>query len=307
MSSKYCVSFVSSISKTSLFYVIFIAIFCIGCDDKTLSNQQNVSIATSTTMLDSPQTTAQKTTEVLQYSPSPSPLAKYLTPTLNAQWTPIPTAREGSIAFRWLKNIPCRAPCFEGLKPSITQLNAVKNLFEISPYSVYKEVQKSQSLQEQTRGLMNWEIPDGNGIAQIYYDSNIVQTVTVWLPDSLNLQDVISSYGMPTGVRTTAFPSSDSGERIPSFNNVMLLYLPYGFVLTTDVGTLNKFPPIDQNLRIARVDFFKADEQHLALLLQRLNLDTPKIFTPWKGFNSFAFYCADITFSCRGVVTPTAP
>lgn len=224
-----------------------------------------------------------------------------VTPSLPTSVTPgqLPLGWE----TRWLKGIPCRAPCWEGITPGKTTASEAVDILRKSP--LVNEASISQVPTVRTLGLVEWIWVNGQAGGTALFrrgtSPEVIYELDPHLPKSIRLADVIAAYGEPSDVTAGEHLWTDyqalqgtpgPGTSAPITYRVYslsLFYLPYGFFLST--GGSSK-PDLSPELVLERSDFFAPGMEGY--------LDTiggkpiPYLtYLPWQGFKGFQFYCRD--------------
>lgn len=195
--------------------------------------------------------------------------------------------------YQWLKSIPCRPPCWEGITPGRSTLTETLKLLEQNPLIADYTMPKSDGKNEDYI-LWNWFDNPKNisGTAgkggTIGYDSKTnVQTITYIQPklSTIKLGDVIQAYGMPTHIIATFDVPLENFELR---HIVKFIYLTQGFVVSNVILNLpNPIPSIDKDLLLEKVTFFTPNIDGYKVFDPSLT----KLMIPWQGFNEFKFYC----------------
>jgi hypothetical protein len=196
---------------------------------------------------------------------------------------------------RWLKGIPCKPPCWEGVTPGLTTAKEAVEIFQQSPLmydaKLYKPDLTSVPL---TYVIWKWvgdaQIPRGEHGGEAYYNSlqdpQIVYKIIPYLKTEFKLQEVIKAYGEPEYVIATA-QANLHGYGYSYYFSV--IYLSLGFSLSVE-GSVEL--AVSDNLRLTRVEFFTPTVEGFALAHKALQ-PQPKLFVRWQGFKDFQFYCRD--------------
>jgi hypothetical protein len=144
----------------------------------------------------------------VSYEPDGSPTPFRISPTLSPPSDDWPS--------RWLRGIPCRPPCWEGITPGQTTSAEAADILQQSPIVTDIEI-ASVPLYPET-GLIQWEwVSTGEDGGGALFDSQTpsspIYLIYPDLPMWFTFDDVIRAYGEPTHVvaRAVHGPDIDSG------------------------------------------------------------------------------------------------
>ncbi len=220
-----------------------------------------------------------------QVTSTPTVPVLELTPT--SAVVPAPTLETVLWQENWLKGIPCRPPCWEGIVPGKTTVpQAVKILKELPFVSSETIVSGTSSFVAEGELSWGWRSRNVKLDGRAFFENTPNQTIRnlqLIFPTQIYLGDVIATYGEPTQVEARA--TYDPSGKITSWLNI--LYIPQGFGLTSDAPT-----PIEPNLHMISVFFFPPDMDNFAQLFPDYK-SKPDLIVPWQGYQSFEFYCRD--------------
>lgn len=199
--------------------------------------------------------------------------------------------------YRWLKGIPCRPPCFEGIMPGRTTVEEALNLLRNNP--LVSDV-TTQSTGNYGSVVWNWIYQRKNTIANLYnaealYDLKATNPTIVFIEPLFQsapskLDDVIKAYGEPSHVIAGARLDYDHISENYLYD-LTIVFLSQGFAISTyDVNALKKRPVLDANLALDHLGFFTPDKVEAVSFLVVVNTNT-KFLIPWQGYKSFEFYC----------------
>ena len=183
---------------------------------------------------------------------------------------------------RWLRGIPCRLPCWEGITPGLSTAEEVTQI--LSKSSVIKHVRPN---------LAQWLWNNGSDGGYINYDNyithrlddepngrNIVNTIVPYYDISIKLGDIINSYGPPSHI--------DVGKVDKNVYVVLIAYVPQGVLFFTYHP---EKPTLDANLVLDNPKFFIPTMYGLQrVFASKLELKE------WQGFQIFKFYCGNYDY-----------
>lgn len=194
--------------------------------------------------------------------------------------------------YRWLKGIPCRPPCWEGITPGQTTAAEAVEILDRSPVIATVEMTKSPLISEQGQVIWSWVGREGRegGWAAFHAQtpsSPIYAVYPYYSPASFRLGDVIQAYGEPSHIIAKAFPRPD---REGVDYDLRLLYRSQGFVL--GVGGSAK-PVLNADILLERVSFFALNDEGFEAALGGV-AGHPEWVVPWKGMKDYDYYCTDV-------------
>ena len=220
---------------------------------------------------------------------------KPLTPVLLVTVTPsstIPPPVKQSIPenweFRWLKGIPCRPPCWEGITPGLT--SATEAVKILTGNSLISSAEMSTSPLDPSTGYVYWYWSNGQDGGAAYYPAQtptqIISDIFPYFRKQFELRELIQAFGDPTHVVAIASQAPDA-PRI--FYHIWFVYLPNGLALAT--GSPTK-PELNTDLLLNEVLFFAPTNEGLTKAIPPA-INHPDWVLPWQGFKSFDYYCRD--------------
>lgn len=193
--------------------------------------------------------------------------------------------------YRWLKGIPCRPPCFEGITPGITMAtDAVKILQQDSLVSSARISPPSGGTYNYV--VWNW-LDTSIGLAgtggNLFYDSNspnqIIYLIWPFFSTKFKLGDIIQAYGEPSHV-VAGFEINP--EKASLYYYVYIVYLDQGVIIANPEYSYD-IPIMNNNLIIDDIKFFVPNITGLEKVKpSRLNKN---LLVPWQGFKDYRFYC----------------
>jgi hypothetical protein len=211
--------------------------------------------------------------------------------------TPItsPTSAMKDWENRWLKGVPCRPPCFEGITPGVTTAQEAFILLQQNP--LIKDVQflPVSGRQEASIGW-NWFNFDkskssdphnprprgGFATYELVTGKQIVKQIAPQGFSDLKLKDLIQAYGEPSHIDASVLYNSHSSEY---FYFTVVVYLNSGFSIRT--SALKGKVEINPELKLQLPNFFQADLEGY----KQENIDADKTLVKWQGFQDWKFYC----------------
>jgi hypothetical protein len=230
--------------------------------------------------------------------PTPTDLPQTATPTPNLP-TPIPSPTIPSDwQYRWLKKIPCSAPCVEGITPGKTTATEAIEILNQNPLA--KNVKNNPNF---GRGLnwgrisWDWIIGLPSGGALYFTDSKeIVFNITPDFGIDYSLKVIMQSYGEPTYIIAIARQTISENPKL--CQEIRLVYISRGIALLSDCYT--KFE-LNENTRIGKILFIIPTREGYETI-DNTTKRHPDWLLPWQGFKGFDYYCRD-EFNgklCRG-------
>lgn len=202
-----------------------------------------------------------------------------LTATSGKTNTPKPLPTEDWVA-RWLNNVVCRAPCWEGIIPGQTTAEEAVEILSQSP------IADNVSVDENSRGgTVHWQWAGETITGQVSYDANDSLHLIHFISLSpsgrvLHLRDVIGVYGEPTSVYAydSCGPDIGSGR----FYLLGFIYMNDGLKIDTKIQPDHK-PDLSPDLIIASVNFYDPDDPNY-------DLTSSLRVQPWQGYLDFYQY-----------------
>ncbi len=234
--------------------------------------------------------------------------------------TPIPATTAPALSSwqtRWLKGIPCRPPCFEGITLGQTGAPEAFKLVQQNPFAntntIINHPPPDSSRPDNGEIDWDWLEPPTNaygggipGVRAFYHAASKlkeVYLVTMDTPSDLKLKDVIKTYGEPDYISALFHPH----HRSPGVSfYVSIIYLSQGFILFGNSG--ENRPEINGDLTFQLLNFFAPGSKGYD---DALPGDEYHYFTPWKGFNTYNFYCRNRPLNtnqdCKTVTNDSSP
>lgn len=199
---------------------------------------------------------------------------------------------------RWLKGIPCRPPCWEGITPGKTTPAEAVEILRSSPLVANAKMATDPLLS--SLGYVIWDWVGGRAGGEANYSTQaLTQTLYIigpYLSTSFRFQDVIQAYGEPSHILATAAHGPDIGSGISYY--LQLVYLPQGFALAA--GGSRK-PALSEDMFLNGPSFFAPTTEGFIAAFGEAGI-AAGLLTPWQGIRSFDFYCKDQEngSACRG-------
>jgi hypothetical protein len=185
------------------------------------------------------------------------------------------TATSQDWESRWLKGMPCFAPCWEGITPGKTTANeAVAILEKLSDFSEVKAFNNELSWKR-----FNFWVGRG------YYNEISDQIITHIRPNfqkAFSLGKMIEVYGNPDQIVATIDKNPDGRF----YYTTAIIFQKKGFYAGFG-GSLK--PEISPNLDSKSITFFAPNEAGLA----NASNENFKLAVAWEGYQSFDYYCRD--------------
>ena len=219
--------------------------------------------------------------------------------------SPSPTPRSTAIAtdwsVDWVKGVPCRAPCFNGITPGMTGATDVLTKLQNVPYiaNIKDDVHSAGN------GTISWDWKgslnqDNGGYIEYFHRNNqsIVMLTTLIFPTSVSLGSVIQTYGQPSDLIVKADYDADGRK----YYYIGIIFRTVGIYLWADTYLpTNPFPEISPELPLIRAEFFEPTEDGFNTMLQITGLDKQyaEYHVAWQGYGELSTYCTHT--ACRAV------
>ena len=223
-------------------------------------------------------------------TPTGSPVATLTLPTQLA----IKPTRLPNWQRRWLQGIPCRAPCWEGIRPGQTTASEAADILNHSSLIHHLQIADRVTPWSNAAILTDWSDGQEDGGVTIMYPQHPVPQKVVDLDLHFSttrhwqLQEIIAAYGEPTHILVTrGYFHDPHSSRAGNVYSLEVIYLSQGFIVGVSTGT--EPPVISPTLELHdRVRFFVPTLQGLQTLAE--GWDTTDL-VPWQGMHSFDWYC----------------
>jgi hypothetical protein len=180
-------------------------------------------------------------------------------------------------ANNWLKGIPCKAPCFEGITPGVTKANDALKIVKSYPYTRNITTFKFPGYFGHN---ITWNWYNGDAENSIYYEpSDDIVYAIIFRTSGIQLGSVIALYGEPDKIATVV-QKGDGPHVGKLIYYVRVIYNQGLLLIHSSIGN----PPT---------------------LSGSLEFDTPLFYDPkieakynsafqvsnWQGMKDFYFYC----------------
>lgn len=253
-----------------------------GCGSNA-STQLPFSLATPTITVTEKTTSNPNMSPVATSNPSASTtsgsLAKAQSPTItdSQDWQ-----------RRWIEGNPCKAPCFEGITPGVTNLSQAIQILDQNPLVTAVQVLPSSG----SKHYLGWDwvsrprtsigVNPTGGVAQEQELGGVIKSIAPSLPKKFELGDLIKTYGEPSHVLASA-TLGDAG----TVYYIYYIYLERGLKVK---GFNSKKPEnISVHSEVSMPIFFIPGMTGLQGLFPFQNLNI--YLFEWQGFKDFGFYC----------------
>ncbi len=189
----------------------------------------------------------------------------------------------------WLKGIPCRPPCWEGIMPGQTTANDAVATLSKSPLISTVVLTNSPWLNDDGYVIWNWANGHQGGEARFQNrtSTQTVSTIQPNLPLPLRLGDVIRAYGEPDYV--LAAIEENPEVKNGTIYNLRIIFLSQGFMLSDGGSDTTTLSP---DKLFGDIDFFVPTIEGLESVIPAL-VNHQQLLTPWRGMKSFEHYCRD--------------
>jgi hypothetical protein len=188
---------------------------------------------------------------------------------------------------RWLKGIPCKVPCWEGITPGKTTTLQAVALLKQSPIidAASVKIRYSNAIE---RGVV-WEWADatpGQGGELGYYpesDKSVIDYIRPFYPHKksfLTLGSVMQVYGNPEYV----IARFSRGAETTNLFYQLTFYYRQGFIIEASDNGFTSMLELSPNMYVENPEFSAASEDSS-------NSKLPQGAIAWQGFKDFKFYC----------------
>jgi hypothetical protein len=211
------------------------------------------------------------------------------TPPTPALVSPTNTTISQDWEYHWLKGIPCRVPCFEGIIVGQTSAEEAFKLLSQNPLVAnlknYNDGDKLtwKWLFDKEKDKRIIEEYSALGLSELQDGKKKISTISPRFSRAdFTLRDVISAYGEPSHISVNAL--YDYNHINQNFlYHLVIFYLPQGFAITHNPFT--KYPLIDPNLTLDTVVFFTPNKPQPYHPIY----NDPNALVRWQGYKSFEF------------------
>jgi hypothetical protein len=184
-----------------------------------------------------------------------------------------------------LTDVPCAAPCWQGIIPGITTPSQALEILENSSYVKQSSIRVG-SRNGSGRATWYWSVPGFQGENELTWEDNIVQDISLSIAYELTLSEVIDRFGPPEALMADWCPLQQACFV------VSLFYPRVGMAVGCSVDLGN--PRIEPTTRIHSVSFYvpmsvekryayvyrHGDSQTVEQILAHLRAIT----RPWRGY-----------------------
>lgn len=208
-------------------------------------------------------------------------------PTLSNEW-----------ASHWLKGIPCRPPCWEGITPGQTSAADAVEILKRNPLVATAQAQTDSGLPN--LGSVSWILVNGQRGGEASYSAQdtalLISSISPSFVTPFQLSEVIQAYGEPSHVIAFAYQAPDNSLKF--FYELSIIYLSQGIALFSG-GSIK--PDSTKDGIFSSVVFFIPTMNGLATIDWRAR-DHPEWVLPWRNDQSFDYFCRDTVNgrACRG-------
>ncbi|MBI5034110.1 MAG: hypothetical protein HZB51_26620 [Chloroflexi bacterium] len=213
--------------------------------------------------------------------PTATPSTIALTPT--PTWSPqLPDWQ-----FRWLRKIPCSAPCLEGITPGKTTASEAIEI--LNQNSLVRNVRREPSYGSKWESV-SWDWKGSNTGGDAFYlpdNLEIIASITPHFGRDYSFRDVIQAYGEPTYI--IAIADLLVSEKPIFCQQAIFVYVSNGLELRTDCHT--KFE-LNENITFSLMRFLAPTHEGYEPIDEKVRQHRDWIL-PWQGFKGFDYYCRD--------------
>lgn len=272
-------------------YKFVIRILVLGCVIYNLTACDATQYRTNTVETASSQPVAAKTGG-LTLSTSTQPPTVYasqtqphpIITTSKASITTRPAFTRGSWQLRWLNDIPCQLPCFEGITPGVTPGEQISNILSrdsaVNPKSV-------KTFSSGSLSSISWVWAEGGGGGEVYYPVGSIKapvySIRVSYPSDYQLKEIINKFGEPDYVFARRYLGDGAGY----VYGVEFIYTLKGFLIESSDKPSQK-PDLRPEMAVSDLYVFPAGSK-----LEYLGDSYVKGAQPWQGFKDFDYYCRE--------------
>jgi len=188
------------------------------------------------------------------------------------------------LSQRWLKGIPCKPPCWEGITPGVTSAKEAERILKENP--IFENITISRLNPAAPFGQIFWNwTGDGYGGGASFDAQSPLQTVlTIGAAyPGFRLADVIQFYGQPTHVAAQA-KRNPHGDGI--VYSIEFVFAEKGFSLFTSGS---RQPNLTEDVWLLGPFFFRSSLDAFSVAR---SVPSDEIIE-WQGFKDFAYYCRD--------------
>lgn len=210
--------------------------------------------------------------------PAPTETAFAIEPTLTEDWS-----------YRWLKGIPCKPPCWEGITPGQTTAREAEDILRQSPFVDAVEVSTVSSRPQVGVIKWNWRDTGKEGGGALFEPgslSNPIHLIHPYFPVSVQFRDLLETYGEPSHIIARSFVNPDDTIAY----DLAILYLSHGMLF--DAGHGSTKLSLTGMTSLSGPSFFVPTDEGLQSAYAWAQ-SRPEWLVPWQGMQDFDFYCRD--------------
>ena len=186
-----------------------------------------------------------------------------------------------------LSDVPCAAPCWQGIVPGVTLRSQAMQILGDSPY-VKDDSLKEAGTAEVGGVVWQWRVPGRRLQPSISWQNDIVQEVTLGLTYDLTVDQIVSKFGPPEALNVSVggvpehqywildlyYP--DQGMQFKAYTSETSNRLES----TTEVGVAIYYVPSSLEERVTHIySYGESDASGSASVSHVMNL-----MRPWKGY-----------------------
>lgn len=292
--------------KLQRLLLVYALLFAMGtiilgaCDSDSIVPMAAVSTTTAVSQTAQPISTESKTSPSIQSGNTTANInnSKTVTPGLQIV-TPTPiltTQLTEDWQDRWLKAIPCKAPCWEGITPGKTTPDETIQLLNQNPLIARPKMSLSANPKDPIQSITwYWAVSPGRNGGEINFFSNtqnpVVRSIKPNINKEYNLQDIIATYGEPSHVLALFVINPDFSTSY----ELRIIYLTQGFTLAQSYSIKKNDktrPEFNTSTFFSLFEFFEPTTDGTTEYKGGMQVK-PGILIPWDGFKGFAYYCRD--------------
>lgn len=183
-----------------------------------------------------------------------------------------------------LTDIPCPAPCWQGIVPGETSRSQALQILRDSPYLRHDSLQESGT--DENGGVTwQWDVPGRRLTSSISWQDGVVQSITLGLTYDLTVDQVIGKFGPPEAIDVIEGGTPEHNYWIidlyyPHVGVQFKAYTPEfesSLEPSTEVGVAQFFVPTSLEERVS--DVFGEGESAERIISRVMGL-----MRPWQGY-----------------------
>lgn len=256
----------------------------------TLFNLMLVACSTNQAASSTLSSAAQQTPTTISAPTNTSIETTQLASSINTVANPSPQTPPEGWQTRWLRSIPCKAPCWEGITPGVTTVEEATKLLKHNPLIDASSIATQVDDYDTNIQILDWKWIDKIPGGEIYYVRNSLQPVIKEIrpyydydKENITLNTVIQLVGQPNYILATGMKTADG----PPAYGATLLFTQQG--LSVDANNMPKSKPLlEPAMLVTRPSFF-IPQQNPSGLGKPYSTGSQM----WQGFKDFNFYCRD--------------